>query len=66
MMKLPTGKMIANAGTPMISLMAKSGQAIWGLQDIPEKGFDDVYHVVPGTDGTIVKLMIPNQPRCNN
>ncbi|TYA98171.1 galactose mutarotase [Lactobacillus sp. SL9-6] len=62
--KLPTGKMIANAGTPYDFADGQNlGQAIRGLQDIPEKGFDDVYHVVPGTDGTIAKLSDPQTNR---
>ncbi|WP_347787000.1 aldose epimerase family protein [Levilactobacillus brevis] len=62
--KLPTGKMIANAGTPYDFADGQNlGQAIRGLQDIPEKGFDDVYHVVPGTDDTIAKLSDPQTNR---
>lgn len=62
--KLPTGKMIANAGTPYDFADGQNlGQAIRGLQDIPEKGFDDAYHVVPGTDGTIAKLSDPQTNR---
>lgn len=62
--KLPTGKMVANAGTPYDFADGQNlGKAIRGLQDIPEKGFDDVYHVVPGADDTIAKLSDPQSNR---
>jgi len=62
--KLPTGKMGANAGTPYDFADGQNlGKAIRGLQDIPEKGFDDVYHVIPGADDTVAKLADPQSNR---
>lgn len=62
--KLPTGKMVANAGTPFDFAQGQNlGQAIRGMQDIPEKGFDDVYHVTPAADQTIAKLTDPQSNR---
>lgn len=62
--KLPTGKMVQDAGTPFDFKNGQNlGQAIRGMQDIPEKGFDDVYHVVPAADNTIAKLSDPQSKR---
>ncbi|QMU08998.1 aldose epimerase family protein [Levilactobacillus suantsaii] len=62
--KLPTGKFLPVADTPYdFSDGQNLGQAIRGLQDIPEKGFDDVYHVVPSSNDTIAKLTDPTSKR---
>jgi len=62
--KLPTGKMVADAGTPFDFKSGQNlGAAIRGMQDTTEKGFDDVYHVVPAADQTIAKLSDPQSKR---
>ena len=62
--KIPTGNMIANADTPYDFANGQNlGQAIRGLQGIPEKGFDDLFHVKPAADGTIAKLSDPQSNR---
>ncbi|PTM22729.1 aldose epimerase family protein [Levilactobacillus namurensis] len=62
--KLPTGKLIANANTPFDFKAGQNlGSAIRGMQETTEKGFDDVYHVVPAADHTIAKLSDPQSKR---
>lgn len=62
--KLPTGKFIPVANTPYdFSQGQNLGSAIDALQDIPEKGFDDVFHLAPAADGTIAKLSDPKSNR---
>lgn len=62
--KLPTGDLIANANTPFDFKAGQNlGAAIRGMQDTTEKGFDDVYHVVPAADQTIARLSDPQSKR---
>lgn len=56
--KIPTGKVIANAGTPYdFTKMTNLDQALAGLQDIPEKGLDDVFVLAPHQDNEPVAIL---------
>lgn len=58
--KIPTGKTVKNSGTPYDFRHLKPiGQAIEGLQDIPEKGIDDVY-ILDDHDDSLPDAILEN------
>lgn len=62
--KVPTGKLLANAGTPFdFAKGPKLGDAIAGMQDTEEKGFDDVVEVEPDANNLIATLSDPESGR---
>lgn len=59
--KLPTGDYLDNAGTPFdFSKPTVLGDAIDGMQNTTEKGFDDIFEVKPDADNTIARLSDPD------
>lgn len=62
--KIPTGKLLDNTNTPFdFTQSAVLGDAIAGMQDTTEKGFDDIFEVVPGADNEIATLTDPASKR---
>lgn len=63
--KIPTGDFIDNANTPFdFAQTTRLGDAIDGMQNTAEKGFDDIYEVVPtGDDHAVVTVSDPASNR---
>lgn len=63
--KIPTGDFIENAGTPFdFATTTRLGDAIDGMQDTTEKGFDDIYEVRPaGNTHDVVTVSDPANNR---
>lgn len=62
--KLPTGRFLTTNRTPYDLANGQNlGVLLRGLQDVAERGLDDVYHVQPANDGTIAELYDPQSKR---
>lgn len=62
--KIPTGRLLDNHGTPFdFTSPTVLGEAIDGMQDTNEKGFDDIFEVVPDADQRIATLTDPQSNR---
>lgn len=62
--KVPTGKLLANEGTPFdFAKGPRLGDAIDGMMDTDEKGFDDIVEVEPDDNKLIATLADPKSGR---